>query len=174
LQRSAGKFVSQRACVSCHHNILPVLMLHMAQERGVPIDSAVLKAVEEKTFKALNGPAALDDAIQAVGLNDPTPNDSFLLMAANAGGSHRAQEPDLITAVIARRLVKWQRDGHWVTSDFRPPHSSSVFTATVTAALAIRFYMPAELRTSRRLRSAMLAGGWLPPAPSRRKTRRSG
>src|SRR5580693_1735718 len=31
LQRSAGEFVSRRACVSCHHNILPILTLHLAQ-----------------------------------------------------------------------------------------------------------------------------------------------
>src|SRR5215469_11748170 len=57
--------------------------------------------------------------------------------------------PDLTTAVYARRLVRWQRNGHWVTSDFRPPHSSSVFTATATAVRAISLYMPDELRSER-------------------------
>jgi ankyrin repeat protein len=33
-----------------------------------------------------------------------------------------------------------------VTSDFRPPHSSSVFTATATAIRAIRLYLPEEAR----------------------------
>lgn len=142
LEKSAATFVAKRACVSCHHNILSVMMLHSAQEHGVAVDSSALAAVEEKTFRALKGPAALDDAIQANTLNDPTPNDSFLLMAAHAA----ALPGDLTTAVYARRLANWQRDGHWITSDFRPPHSSSIFTATATAVRAISFYMPAELR----------------------------
>jgi ankyrin repeat protein len=138
LQRSAKEFVAKRACVSCHHNILSVLALHQAAERGFTIDSSVLNAVEEKTFPSLRGPNALDDAIQAATVNDPTPNDSFLLMAAHAAGI----KPGLVTSVYARRLLGWQRDGHWVTSDFRPPHSSSLFTATATAVRAIRLYMP--------------------------------
>lgn len=138
LERSAAAFVAKRACVSCHHNILSILMFQMARERGVTFDPAVLGAVEAKTFRSLRGPGAFDDAVQAVTLNDPTPDDSYLLMAAYAAGL----KPDLTTAVYARRLVQWQRDGHWVTSDFRPPHSSSVFTATATAVRAISLYMP--------------------------------
>jgi ankyrin repeat protein len=145
LQQSAAGFVSKRACVSCHHNILPVLLLHSARERGVAIDSAVLAAVESKTFRSLQSPNAFDDAVQAVTFNDPTPDDSYLLMAAHAAGV----PPDLTTAVYARRLAQLQREGHWVTSDFRPPHSSSNFTATATAVRAINFYMPPELRAER-------------------------
>jgi len=138
IENSAATFVAKRACVSCHHNILSILMFQMARERGVSFDSAVLNAVEAKTFRSLRGPMAFDDAVQAVTLNDPTPDDSYLLMAAHAAGL----APDLTTAVYARRLVQWQRDGHWVTSDFRPPHSSSVFTATATAVRAISLYLP--------------------------------
>jgi N-acyl-D-amino-acid deacylase len=142
LQRSAASFVAQRACVSCHHNFLPILAFHFAAERGVPIDGATLTAVEEKTFRQLHGSRALDDAVEATTLSDPTADDSFLLMAAHAAGWPR----DLVTGVYARRLLRWQRDGHWVTSDFRPPHSSSVFTASASAIRAIRLYLPEELR----------------------------
>ena len=145
LESSASTFVAKRACVSCHHNILPVLTFHLAREHGVKVDSAGLVEVEDKTFRSLRGPAALDDAVQAATLADPTPDDSFLLMAARAAGL----PADLTTAVYARRLARWQRDGHWVTSDLRPPHSSSMFTATASAVRAIGFYMPAELRAER-------------------------
>src|SRR5580658_1006335 len=138
LERSTTAFVAKRTCVSCHHNILSILMFAMAREHGVTLDPAVLEAVEAKTFRSLRGPGAFDDAVQAVTLNDPTPDDSYLLMAAQAAGL----APDLTTAVYARRLVQWQREGHWVTSDFRPPHSSSVFTATATAIRAISLYGP--------------------------------
>jgi ankyrin repeat protein len=156
LERSAAAFTAKRACVSCHHNILPILMLHMARDRGLPVDPAVLSTVEQKTFRALRGPAALDDAIRAVTLDDPTPDDSFLLIAAHAAGL----PPDLTTSVYARRLAAWQRDGHWVTSDFRPPHSSSLFTATASAVRAIRLYMPDEL-TAERDAVLLRARGWL-------------
>jgi ankyrin repeat protein len=142
LERSAATFVAKRACLSCHHNILPILAFHLARERGLDVDSQVLKAVEEKTFRQLRGPGALDTAVQAATLSDPTPNDSMLLMAAHAAGV----EPDLVTGVYAWRIAHWQRDGHWVTSDFRPPHSSSVFTASATAVRAIRLYLPDEMR----------------------------
>jgi len=156
LQRSAARFVAQRACVSCHHNILPILVLHRARDRGIAVDEAVLDAVEDKTFRALRGPGALDEAIRAATLNDPTPNDSFLLMAAHSAGI----DAGLVPAMYALRLLGWQREGHWVTSDFRPPHSSSFFTATATAVRAIGLYLPEELRAARET-SLRQARQWL-------------
>src|SRR5207248_374826 len=68
---------------------------------------------------------------------------------------------DLATATWAARIARWQyEDGHWTTSDFRPPHSSSLFTATATAVQAIRAYMPAEL-ASERDRTVRRAAAWL-------------
>src|SRR6185369_8392704 len=141
----AQEFVTKRACVSCHHNILPILLADLAHSRGFTVDPKVLEAVQDKTFRELRGPNALDNAIQVTTLNDPTPNDSDLLMAAHAAGL----QPDLTTAVYALRLARWQREGHWVTSDFRPPHSSSYFMTTATAVRAIRYYMPDKLRSER-------------------------
>jgi N-acyl-D-amino-acid deacylase len=132
LQRSAAAFVEKRACFSCHHNALAIMTMRMARERGVRIDDAVLAAVEEKTWKS---GGTLDDVEQARNVNDPTPNDSLLLIAQEFAG----KEPDATAQVRMRRLASWQRpDGHWVTSDFRPPHSSSLFTATATAVRALR------------------------------------
>jgi ankyrin repeat protein len=145
LQKSAATFVEKRACFSCHHNALTILTLRLAQSRGFNIDAKVLGAVEQKTFRELQNPNAIDDAVQAANLSDPTPNESLLLMAAHASGLPR----DTVTAVIARRMATWQRDGHWVTSDFRPPHSSSSFTATATAVAALGYYMPDELSMER-------------------------
>src|SRR5262249_54247308 len=99
LQRSAKEFVAKRACVSGHHNILTILTLDLGQNRGFTIDDAVLTAVKDKTFRELRSRTALDDAIQATNLNDPTPDDSYLLMAANDAGL----TPDLTTQVYARR-----------------------------------------------------------------------
>jgi ankyrin repeat protein len=145
LQRSAKTFVANRSCVSCHHNILPILTLRLVASRGFEIDNAILSEVERKTFRVLTNPRAFDDAVQGMTVSDPTPNDSWLLVAAKTAGLG----PDLTRAVYAKRIASWQRDGHWTTSDFRPPHSSSLFTATATAALAIRAYLPEEMQAER-------------------------
>lgn len=157
IQRSAAEFAARRACVSCHHNILPVLLLHLAEDQGFPIDRTVVGRVETRTFRTLRVAAALDDAVQGTSVDDPTPNDSYLLMAAHAA----RVAPDLTLAVHARRILSWQRaDGHWITSDFRPPHSSSVFTATATAVRALQLYLPEEMQDEGR-RSIQQARVWL-------------
>ncbi|HVQ12148.1 MAG TPA: ankyrin repeat domain-containing protein [Vicinamibacterales bacterium] len=161
LQRSAASFVSQRACVSCHHNSLAVMTLRLAQQRGFSVDSKTLDAVEARTFRELRNANAFDDAVQVANLSDPTPNDSYLLMAARAA----SVRPDLTTGVYARRIARWQRDdGHWITSDFRPPHSSSVFTATATAVRAVQTYLPGE-SSAARIESLRRAREWLIRTP---------
>ncbi len=145
LTAAARRFVSQRGCVSCHHNILPILTLRLAAQRGFAIDRASLTDVERRTFRVLVNGHAFDDAVQGLAVSDPTPNDSWLLVAAQTAGL----APDLTTAVYARRIASWQHDGHWTTSDFRPPHSSSLFTATATAVRAVDAYLPPELADTR-------------------------
>ncbi len=145
LERSAKNFVAARACVSCHHNILPILTLRLAASRGLAIDAATLAAVERKTFRELTSARAFDEAVQGAAVGDPTPNDSWLLIAAQTAGL----APDLTNAVVAKRIATWQHDGHWTTSDFRPPHSSSLFTSTATAVRALRAYLPDEMRETR-------------------------
>jgi hypothetical protein len=76
LQRSAASFVSQRACVSCHHNSLAVLTLRLARQHGFDVDAKTLDAVEARTFRELRNANAFDDAVQVANLSDPTPNDS--------------------------------------------------------------------------------------------------
>jgi N-acyl-D-amino-acid deacylase len=143
LQRSATEFVSQRSCFSCHHNALPILTLNMARDRGFEINTAALARIEDKTFAPLRDPDALDKTVQAELLIDPATNDSLLLMAAASARVNRS----LTTAVRASQLLAWQVDGHWATSDFRPPHSSSLFTSTANTIRAIHFFAPTELRT---------------------------
>ena len=146
IQRSAATFVDKRACFSCHHNGLSIMTLRLAERHRFVVDAKMLDAVETKTFGVLRSPTAVDVAIQSTTLSDPTPNDSLLLMAADASGL----PPDVATAVLARRLSRWQRpDGRWMTSDFRPPHSSSEFSATATAIAAVRAYLPDELAAER-------------------------
>src|SRR5262249_21587448 len=142
LERSAKNFVADRSCVSCHHNILPILTLRLASRRGFNIDTAILSTIERKTFRELTSARAFDDAVQLPDVGDPVLNGSWLLTAASDAGF----APNLTSAVMARRIATWQHDGHWRTSDFRPPHSRRLFTATALAVRAIRTYLPDELR----------------------------
>lgn len=145
LERSAKNFAAQRSCVSCHHNILPILTLRLAASRGVAIDANVLTNIERKTFRELTNAKAFDDAVQLPDVGDPALNGSWLLTAAKDAGV----APNLTTGVIAKRIASWQRDGHWSTSDFRPPHSSSLFTATAIAVRAMQGYLPPEMNAAR-------------------------
>ncbi len=133
------------------------MTLRLAERRGIAVSREALKAVEAKTFGVLLSDNAVDAAVQGATLSDPTPNDSLLLMAA-----HDAAVPDnLATGVLARRLTHWQRaDGRWMTSDFRPPHSSSEFAATASAVAAIRAYLPQALSAARDA-ALRRAAGWL-------------
>jgi len=160
LEQSAKAFVAQRSCVSCHHNILPILTLRLAASRGFTISTATLTDVERKTFRELTNARAFDDAVQGAAAGDPTPNDSWLLIAAETAGL----APDLTNAVVAKRIASWQHDGHWTTSDFRPPHSSSLFTSTATAVRALRAYLPDEMREARE-RASDGARRWLLNTP---------
>ena len=145
LERSAKTFVAERSCVSCHHNILPILMLRLAARRGFNVDATILSTIERKTFRELTNARAFDDAVQLTDVGDPALNGSWLLTAASDAGF----APNLTSGVMARRIAAWQHDGHWTTSDFRPPHSSSLFTATAVAVRAIGAYLPGEMRASR-------------------------
>src|SRR5665213_233589 len=104
LERSAKTFVANRSCVSCHHNILPMLTLRLAASRGGTIDTAVLENVERKTFRELTTARAFDDAVQGAGVSDPTPTDSWLLVVAQVAGL----APDPTNAVYAKRIASWQ------------------------------------------------------------------
>jgi ankyrin repeat protein len=138
IERSLSTFARERACFSCHHNGLGVLALRSAQQSGARVSQTAQAAIEAKTFREFRLENALDQAIEGLSFSDPAPNESFLLLSAAAA---KVTSPAL--ALRARRIARWQQnDGHWATSDFRPPHSYSLFTATASAVLAIRGYLP--------------------------------
>src|SRR4051812_36519968 len=145
IQQSAKAFVKQRSCVSCHHNILPILTLRLAASRGFTIEADALSSIERKTFRELTNAKAFDEAVQLPDVGDPALNESWLLTAARDSGL----AANLTTGVFAKRIASWQHDGHWTTSDFRPPHSSSLFTATAVAVGAIQTYLPHEMNATR-------------------------
>ena len=84
-------------------------------------------------------------------------NDGTCLIAANAAGVR----PSLVTAVYARLIAARQEaDGHWETTDVRPPQSYSPFTATAVALRAIQLYGHPSQKADIEARAAR-ARGWL-------------
>jgi ankyrin repeat protein len=157
VQRGSTGFYKFMDCFSCHNHGLPMSMLHMARERGIPVDEAAASQVAAKGLLASPDFSSIDRAVQDTMIIDPAPSDGLALIAAHAAGV----PPNLVTAVYARRVANWQRsDGHWPTFDARPPQSYSVFTATAVAARAIQLYMPAQLRQEANERLAR-AKTWL-------------
>ncbi|MGH8402873.1 MAG: ankyrin repeat domain-containing protein, partial [Gammaproteobacteria bacterium] len=158
-QGSAG-FYKFMVCFSCHDHALPMLAWQTARERGIPVDEAVASQVAAKGLLATPDFSSIDSAVQDPMIIDPAPSEGWALVAAHAAGV----QPNLVTAVYARRIATWQRhDGHWPTGDMRPPQSYSLFTATAVAAYAIKLYTPAHLRRETDERLAR-AKAWLATA----------
>jgi ankyrin repeat protein len=134
-----------------------MLTLHAARERGVALDEAAASQVVAKGFLSAPDLTSIDHAVQDPMIVDPAPSDGWALLAAHAVGV----QPNLVTAVYARRIATWQRpDGHWPTGDERPPQSYSLFTATALAVQAVHLYMPEQLAKVTSERSAR-AKTWL-------------
>ncbi len=109
LERSVETFVSKRSCVSCHHNSVALLTFAALDRHGLAVNARVRAALEAKTLFELRRASAFDDAVQGANLGDPTPNDSYLLMACprrrhgarrDAGDPRPAHQP-----VAARRAL---------------------------------------------------------------------
>jgi ankyrin repeat protein len=94
---------------------------------------------------------------------DAAASDGWALISADAAGV----KPNVVTAVYAQRIASWQRsDGHWSTTDDRPPQSFSEFTATAAALQALQLYMPPQLAKETGERVAR-ARAWLATAQPR-------
>jgi ankyrin repeat protein len=157
VQRGSAGFYKSGVCFSCHDHGLPMLALRTAREHGIPVDEAAAGQVAVKGLLTIPDLSSLDRAVQDPMIIDPAPSDGWALMAADAAGL----QPNLVTAVYARRIANWQRaDGHWPTLDQRPPQSYSVFTATAVALRAVQLYMPAQLHQETKERLAR-ARTWL-------------
>jgi len=163
VQQGSTGFYKAMVCFSCHDHGLPMLTFRMARERGIRVDEPAASHVAVKGLKESPDLSSIDRAVQDPTIVDPAPSDGWALVAAHAAGV----EPNLATAVYAHRVANWQRpDGHWPTTDDRPPQSYSVITATAVALRAMQLYMPAQLHQETEERAAR-AKNWLLAAQPR-------
>jgi len=154
LQTSEKNWYAKQVCYSCHHQLLPALAFRAAREHGLTVDE---KLAYENVARGLAPYASLDRAVQYTHMIDPTMDDANRLIALDAVGV----KPNLTTAVYARLIALRQRpDGHWVTSDQRPPQSYSYITATANALRALQLYHHASLAADTKSRIDK-AASWL-------------
>ena len=144
LQRTGLHWYEKQTCTSCHHQNLPMMVLRLAEERGVPIDR---ESRHQEIAKAYGFLSSLDRAVQQTHLIDPSMDYGMALVAAHDAGVPAS----LSTAVYARLIASRQRpDGRWVTIDVRPPQSHGEFTSTAFAMRAIQLYLPARFASETR------------------------
>lgn len=126
-------------CYSCHHDTLLIRTSTVARERGLPVNE---KLAFESVKKANKFLGSFDEAVQGTYFVDPTLVDGPKLTTAK----HAGFAPNLTLAAYARRLLRLQLpDGHWISSDRRPPQSHSAWSATAYSLQAIRYYLPESM-----------------------------
>jgi len=154
IQQSQKNWYAKQSCYSCHQQLLPAMAFRAARDHGIPFDESAARADAVKTFGFYSNLARAVEYTHAI---DPTMNDSFGLLGAEAAGV----SPNLSTAVYVRIIAARQEaDGRWISIDERPPQSYSNFTATAVALRAIQLYSHPSQRTESQQRVAR-ALAWL-------------
>ena len=134
IQKSQKNWYAKESCFSCHQQVFPALAFRVAREHGIAVDEAAAHADAADAFGYFS---KFERAVEYTNIIDPALSDGYGMLAANAAGVR----PSLVTAVYARLLAARQEaDGHWETTDNRPPESYSPFTATAIAMHAMQLY----------------------------------
>lgn len=145
LQNASVKWFGKRTCASCHHQYLPLIVFDLARRHGVPVNAQALKMIATGTFGYL---ADLDRAVQGSYLIDVVRTMGYSFPAGDALGLPHSESTGAYARLIARLQLE---DGHWRTSELRPP-STSAFTATALAARTLQLFLPEEMADERHSR----------------------
>jgi ankyrin repeat protein len=152
-------------CYSCHHDTLLIRTTAVARSRGLPVDE---RLAFESVKKANQYLGSFDEAVQGTYFVDPALVDGPKLATAK----HAGFAPNLTLAAYARRLLRLQLpDGHWVSSDRRPPQSHSAWSATAYSLQAIQYYLPERLSREKQASFARAKRWLLTATPSSNEDR---
>ncbi|MBL8839919.1 MAG: ankyrin repeat domain-containing protein [Planctomycetes bacterium] len=137
LQQSAMTWFTKRSCISCHHQSLGALTVALARERGVAVDEALAKALDERVAASL--PAAREDVL----LGDAGINAQVGLSWKLLGLAASGYAADLHTDARVRFLAAQQhQDGSWRSGSRRPPLEDSDLAATAVAVRVLQLAAP--------------------------------
>jgi ankyrin repeat protein len=138
LQQSSATFVakSEQGCVSCHHQALPALAVHLLRDRGFKIDEK--KATQQTNITHRRLATRREGLLQGAGVADQLDASYWLLALAPAGTVRDSRT----NALVHYLTLKQARDGHWRPTLFRTPANDSDFTATALAVRGLRLFGP--------------------------------
>jgi hypothetical protein len=144
--------------MSCHHEVLPQMLVGVAGKKGLRVDSNAAAAQFNAVVDYLDERRAR--AVQGLDIPGGADTVSYLLVDLDA----RGYEPSATTDAWARYLAFMQlADGRWRIQALRPPIESSDITVTATSARALQRYAPAADRPAYEAR-VRAAGDWLAKA----------
>jgi len=135
LQSSAPAVFRQRACVSCHSNMLPAIVAQEARRNGFLVD----ESIQFREIKAMLAVGAGHRDRSFEGLSIPGTNDtvSYLLTTL----AHlQVPRNDIIDALAHFLTTRQAADGQWRMGGHRPPQEYSTFTTTALGARSLDAY----------------------------------
>jgi ankyrin repeat protein len=132
LQKTGPQFHQRMGCISCHHQSLPAVAIHLAADRGVPVETAVRNHARDATL-AVWAPSRENFHMGNCSIFGFLGNIAYGMLALAEEGA----KPNLVTDAAASCLgsLQWS-DGRWEGSDMRPPLAGR--TPFVYTALAVR------------------------------------
>lgn len=139
IEASTKEYLEQRACFSCHHQAMPMVMLSEAKKRGFEIDEENFQAQLQRTLNHLEG--GKKNYEQGKGQGGRVDTAAWGLWALESGG----HKPDDTTAAVAHFLLTYQKDrGHWTPPGNRPPTGASWYASTYVALRGLEHYSTPE------------------------------
>jgi ankyrin repeat protein len=153
VQRGVATWNERRECSACHHHPLMLRTTGVAQQRGFPIDSALLNAVlrdlstedagfEDRVSKAVETHGGvLRASLRNNG--DAAFGNAWFLSNYAANANARGRRLDATTRLIAANQLP---NGSWRYGPPRVPVESSDFTTTASAVRVLQTFGPASDR----------------------------
>jgi N-acyl-D-amino-acid deacylase len=129
IDRTSAKFLTTRACVTCHTQTLSAMVLRDARKVGIETDEANFKRQYQRAIEDLTG-----TRVDTKG---------HMLWALDIG----QYAPDDKTEAIVEYLLNYQKHhGTWKTTVDRPPAEASNFTTNYVALRGLNRYGTAKQR----------------------------
>jgi N-acyl-D-amino-acid deacylase len=143
IKAGAASYLTHRQCFSCHHQLMPILSLTAARQRGFAVEPEKITEQLEFTLESFRPRLEAIEKGGDLGGNNETAAQA--LYALDAAG-HPA---DKVTAALVSFLLRRQiADGSWPTFRFsnRPPSGTTPYRTTALALRVIRTYGLADSR----------------------------
>lgn len=157
LQSTSSIVYEQRACISCHQQMLVETAAAAVRAKGILVREDLSAKNLEQMLKVYKNQAEM--AMQGETTGGHVLSYGYFTMALAAA----RYKPDAVTAGLVHSIASWQMpDGSWPGLIERPPMEYSTFSHTALSIRALTLYAPEGRRAEmdekvRKARSWMLA-----------------